>query len=128
MNNNTKAVVKLKHPNVNKEINDKTNAFASLAYAVSFVLPELSVFNFKGLINSLKLQLDYNNECKNQRYLKSMLAPLNFVKVPEIYFEDPEFIIQEEVTGYTREQIQTNHPEQSCCLAFPSNASIVQSA
>tara|TARA_B100001094_G_scaffold21008_3_gene17777 strand:- start:7730 stop:9031 length:1302 start_codon:yes stop_codon:yes gene_type:complete len=115
-------VIKIKHNDVQININNNIGWITSIIPVIHYFFPESSIFNLKQIIISIKLQLDYHSEVQNQLKLQTILSRLNFVIVPNIYMYSDSFIFQEMCCGLSRQEIQDQYPEYLIDMAQKTQA------
>ena len=95
--------VKVKHPDVNKNVNETVIALR----IVCFILRPINQFHsiFIEYINNIHLQIDYIKEANNTEQLRHNFRDEQVVVVPEIYHYTSNFIIMSYHEGKTYNQV-----------------------
>ena len=115
-------VIKIQHKDVKNNIDKNIGWVTTIIPVINYFFPQSSVFNLKQIMSSIKLQLDYYSEVRNQLRMETILSKLHFVIVPKIYQYSDFFIFQEMCCGLSRQEIQDQYPEYLIDMAQKTQA------
>ncbi len=121
-NDNLHGVIKVTHPNVKQNIDNNIQWFSSIIPLINLLYPPTNILNLNQMISTIKIQIDYSFEVKNQIQLKKILSQLDFVIVPEVYHYTHDYIFQEMCCGLSRQEIQELYPEYLIDMAQKTQA------
>ncbi len=119
---NIHGVIKITHPNVKENIDKNIDWFTAIVPIINIVYPPTNILNLNQMISTIKIQIDYSFEVKNQILLKQILSKLEFVIVPEVYDYTHNYIFQEMCCGLSRQEIEESYPEYLIDMAQKTQA------
>jgi predicted unusual protein kinase regulating ubiquinone biosynthesis (AarF/ABC1/UbiB family) len=105
-------ILKMKRKNIDSKLNKAIDYLQFFVYIVSFI-PYFNTFDiastFNKNIETLKQQLDFNQEVQNMREAEDKCKNLKYVKIPQVYDEVtnkyPTVIMMEFIEGNTIQEI-----------------------
>jgi predicted unusual protein kinase regulating ubiquinone biosynthesis (AarF/ABC1/UbiB family) len=100
LSDNKLIAIKVKHPNVNKEVEDFKIISKYISYLQGFDYFRRNYnlcFNFEKFMDNILLQIDFNIEAYNCKKFKKLYSDNKYVYFPEIYFHTKNIIVSEYV-------------------------------
>ena len=122
--NKNLVILKMKRKNIDSKLNKSIDYLQFFVYVVSFI-PYLNTFDITSVFNknieTLKQQLDFNQEVKNMREAEDKCKNLKYVKIPRVYDEVtekyPDVIMMEFIEGKTiQEIVEEDYSEYAALL------------
>jgi predicted unusual protein kinase regulating ubiquinone biosynthesis (AarF/ABC1/UbiB family) len=98
VNNISDVIIKVKHPNLDKQINDFSYMMSWLSYiqSIHYFRNKLNLYlDFEDFMDNIYLQVDFNIEAKNGRKFKELYADSSSVYIPEIINSTKSILIAE---------------------------------
>jgi len=110
--NKNRVILKMKRKNIDSKLNKAIDYLQFFVYIVSFI-PYSNTFDITSVFNknieTLKQQLDFNQEVQNMREAEEKCKNLKYVKIPRVYDEVtekyPDVIMMEFIEGKTIQEI-----------------------
>lgn len=100
LSDNKIVAIKIKHPNVDKEVEDFKIISKVISYLQGFDYFRKNYnlcFNFEKFMDNILLQIDFNIEAYNCKKFKKLYNDNKYVYFPEIYYHSKNIIISEYV-------------------------------
>lgn len=117
-----KVAIKIKHPNIDKQIADKMQVFKFMAtlQKIKWVKNLLSLHvDFKDFMDNLTRQADFQEELQNNRRLRYNFRNNHLVYFPLALTASRDVLISEYVSGQSMDNIG-EYQQMKCCLNYAS--------